>query len=68
MMRLVDCLERVDMKWCAIGSVAVKHWAEEPMVTQDVVIVVTAEDIERSRDRLSNYVRLGSRPSGINGR
>ena len=53
-MRLVDCLERVDIRWCAIGGVAVNHWAEEPMVTQDVDFVVAAEDIERSIDRLSS--------------
>jgi hypothetical protein len=35
-MRLVDCLERADIPWCAIGGVAVNHWADEPMVTQDV--------------------------------
>ena len=35
-MRLVDCLERADAAWCAIGGVAVNHWAEQPMVTQDV--------------------------------
>jgi hypothetical protein len=42
-MRLVDCLERADIPWCAIGGVAVNHWAEEPMVTQDVDFVVAAE-------------------------
>ncbi len=26
-MRLVDCLEREDVAWCAIGGVAVNHWA-----------------------------------------
>jgi hypothetical protein len=46
-MRMVDCLERADVAWCAIGGVAVNHWAQEPMVTQDVDIVVAAEDIER---------------------
>jgi len=35
-MRMVDCLERADIVWCTIGGVAVNHWAEEPMVTQDV--------------------------------
>lgn len=29
-MRLVNCLERADIPWCAIGGVAVNHWAEEP--------------------------------------
>ncbi|HEY8960634.1 MAG TPA: nucleotidyl transferase AbiEii/AbiGii toxin family protein [Luteolibacter sp.] len=52
-MRLVDCLERADIQWCAIGGVAVNHWAEEPMVTQDVDFVVTAEDVDRAVSVLS---------------
>jgi hypothetical protein len=47
-MRLVDCLERADIPWCAIGGVAVNHWAAEPMVTQDVDFVVAAEAIDRA--------------------
>jgi len=47
-MRLVDCLERADAAWCAIGGVAVNHWAEQPMVTQDVDFVVVAEAVERA--------------------
>jgi hypothetical protein len=47
-LRLVDCLERADLPWCAIGGVAVNHWANEPMVTQDVDFVVAAEGIERA--------------------
>lgn len=47
-MRLVDCLERADIPWCAIGGVAVNHWADEPMVTQDVDFVVAAESIENA--------------------
>ncbi|MBN1318421.1 MAG: nucleotidyl transferase AbiEii/AbiGii toxin family protein [Anaerolineales bacterium] len=45
-MRLVDCLERADLLWCAIGCVAVNHWAAETMVTQDVDFVVAAESVE----------------------
>jgi hypothetical protein len=45
-MRLVDCLERSSISWCAIGGIAVNHWAEEPMVTQDVDLVVAAESID----------------------
>ena len=41
-MRLVDCLERADVAWCAIGGIAVNHWAREPMVTRDVDFVVAA--------------------------
>jgi len=51
-MRLVDCLERADLAWCAIGGVAVNHWADEPMVTQDVDFVVAAEFIERAAELL----------------
>ena len=47
-MRLVDCLERADISWCALGGVAVNHWAAEPMVTQDVDFVVASDDIERT--------------------
>jgi hypothetical protein len=47
-MRLVDCLERADIPWCAIGGVAVNHWAAEPMVTQDVDFVVATEAIDRA--------------------
>ncbi len=46
-MRLVDCLERADVAWCAIGGVAVNHWAVHPMVTQDVDFVVASDSIER---------------------
>lgn len=47
-MRLVGCLERADIPWCAIGGVAVNHWAAEPMVTQDVDFVVATESVERT--------------------
>jgi len=46
-MRLVDSLERADIPWCAIGGIAVNHWAKEPMVTRDVDIVVASEEIDR---------------------
>lgn len=45
-MRMVDCLERADLAWCAIGGIAVNHWADEPMVTRDVDFVVAAESME----------------------
>ncbi|MFH0879337.1 MAG: nucleotidyl transferase AbiEii/AbiGii toxin family protein [Lentisphaerota bacterium] len=47
-MRLVDCLERADIAWCAIGGIAVNHWAEEPMVTKDVDFVVATDNIEKA--------------------
>ncbi len=58
-MRLVDCLERADIPWCAIGGVAVNHWAAEPMVTQDVDFVVATDAIDRAVDLLTE---AGFRP------
>jgi hypothetical protein len=46
-MRLIDVLERGDVAWCVIGGVAVNHWAERPMVTQDVDLVVASDAVER---------------------
>jgi hypothetical protein len=47
-MRLVDCLERTDVAWCIIGGVAVNHWAQQPMVTQDADFVVAVETTEQT--------------------
>lgn len=46
-MRFVNALESADISWCAIGGVAVNHWAAEQMVTQDVDFVVAADSIDR---------------------
>ena len=46
-MRMVSALEGADISWCAIGGVAVNHWAEEPMVTQDVDFVVAVDDVDK---------------------
>lgn len=53
-MRLVDCMEKADITWCAIGGVAVNHWATEPMVTQDVDFVVATDAIEKTIALLEN--------------
>jgi hypothetical protein len=47
-LRLIESLERAEISWCAIGGVAVNHWAREPMVTRDVDLVVAADDIDRA--------------------
>ena len=47
-MRLVDVLERADIAWCAIDGVAVNYWAEQPMVTQDVDLVVASDAVDRT--------------------
>ena len=51
-MRFVNALEKADIVWCAIGGVAVNHWAAEPMVTKDVDFVVAADSIERAEKAL----------------
>jgi hypothetical protein len=51
-MRFVNALEKADIVWCVIGGVAVNHWAEEPMVTQNVDFVVAAGSIERAEKTL----------------
>jgi hypothetical protein len=45
-MKLVAALEKADIPWCAIGGVAVNHWAKHPMVTQDVDLVVASDAVE----------------------
>lgn len=47
-MLLVDTLERADIPWCAIGGIAVNHWAAHAMVTQDVDIVVAFAEQDRA--------------------
>jgi len=45
-MRLVNILEKADIAWCVIGGVAVNHWAEHPMVTEDVDLVVASDAVD----------------------
>jgi hypothetical protein len=52
-LRLIEALERAEISWCAIGGVAVNHWAKEPMVTRDVDLVVAAADVERAQALLA---------------
>ena len=47
-MRMVDALERAELHWCAIGGIAVNHWAREPMVTRDVDFVVAVDEVDRA--------------------
>src|SRR5436190_22595790 len=43
---LVEVLERHKIPWCMIGGLAVNHWAQEPMATADVDLVVATERVE----------------------
>lgn len=51
-MRFVNAMESADISWCAIGGVAVNHWAEEPMVTKDLDFVVAVDSIDRTEQVL----------------
>lgn len=46
--RLIAVLERLDVPWCVIGGLAVNHWADEPVVTADVDIVVAMERVDEA--------------------
>ncbi len=50
---LVETLERREIPWCMIGGLAVNHWAEEPMATADVDVVITLERVEEAVKALS---------------
>jgi hypothetical protein len=45
---LVETLEREEIPWCMIGGLAVNHWANEPMATADVDLVIAAEKVEQA--------------------
>jgi hypothetical protein len=45
---LVETLERREIPWCMIGGLAVNHWAEEPMATADVDVVIALERVDEA--------------------
>ena len=52
MLRLVEVLERLEVPWCMIGGLAVNFWADEPMATADVDVIIAAERVEEAVDAL----------------
>lgn len=50
--RLVAALEEREIPWCMIGGLAVNHWAEEPMATADVDLVIASERVEEAAEAL----------------
>ncbi|HVT30776.1 MAG TPA: nucleotidyl transferase AbiEii/AbiGii toxin family protein [Lacipirellulaceae bacterium] len=52
-LRLVEILERLEIPWCMIGGLAVNYWAEEPLATADVDIVVEAERVDEAVSELA---------------
>ncbi len=47
-MPLVQTLEHHEFPWCGIGGLAVNHWAEEPIATADVDVVIARGSASRS--------------------
>lgn len=47
-LRLVEVLERLEIPWCMIGGLAVNHWAEEPLATADVDIVIAVDRVDEA--------------------
>jgi hypothetical protein len=47
-MLLIETLEREEIPWCMIGGLAVNHWAEEPMATADVDLVIATDQVARA--------------------
>jgi len=45
---LVATLEKLGIQWCMIGGLAVNHWAEEPMATADVDVVIALDRVEEA--------------------
>ena len=53
-LRLVEVLERLEIPWCMIGGLAVNYWAEEPMATADVDVIIAAERVEQALAALAD--------------
>lgn len=51
-LRLVEVLEWLEIPWCMIGGLAVNHWAEEPLATADVDVVIAAARVDEAVEAL----------------
>ena len=45
---LVATLEALEIPWCMIGGLAVNHWAQEPLATADVDVVIAAGRVDEA--------------------
>jgi hypothetical protein len=52
-LRLVEVLERLEIPWCMIGGLAVNYWADEPLATADVDVVLAAERVVEAVEALT---------------
>src|SRR5690606_2969554 len=49
---LIETLERAEIPWCVIGGLAVNYWAEEPIATADVDLVIAGDQLEKAVELL----------------
>ncbi|MCC7474491.1 MAG: hypothetical protein IT425_03785 [Pirellulales bacterium] len=47
-LRLVEVLERMEVPWCMIGRLAVNYWAEEPLATAGVDMVIATDRVDEA--------------------
>jgi hypothetical protein len=45
---LVETLEEKEIPWCMIEGLAVNHWAQEPVATADVDLVIATGKVEEA--------------------
>ena len=45
---LVETLEQAEIPWCMIGGLAVNHWAQDPVATADVYVVIATDRIAQA--------------------
>jgi len=50
---LVRILEEHAVPWCMIGGLAVNHWANEPMATADVDLVIATDRLDTCLEALA---------------
>lgn len=55
--RVIDLLEGEGVRYCVIGGVGVNAYAE-PVVTQDLDIIIAIEDMERARGLLEREFKV----------
>jgi hypothetical protein len=51
-LRVVEVLERLEIPWCMIDGLAVNYWADEPLATADVDVVIAADRVGETVDAL----------------
>jgi len=62
--RAIAVLERLGVEWCVIGGIAVNHWAEAPVVTPGVDMVVAHESVDAAVKALEAEGFIISRENG----